>query len=416
MWDSKLPSDALPSALNKVSPAIPPELRPAPPATFGRLTSSGVQQLCAIGASLRTELIETSFLPDFLDPALIEVRSTSFSRTLQSAQALLLGLYPPEAREPGVVVPVQLDESLHEQMIPDLKPTMPELEALARFGRCTDFQELEAATKPSRDRARSALLASGLLDEAYADGAEGSAPDRLLSWGKACEVLTCLEAHGDGGLLAAGVDPRDARDVRRFDAWRWFAQYSHPCGETAARGVGALTEPRDGPLQGSTIGINDEKSLGRVAMDDFIIRLTEQLVDAAVDGEIADAGEQRLFVYSAHDSTLVALLCAMGLETRACTSAQDNDVLESFLPFPEYGALLRLELWQKSSRVDDGSMGLAAAAGDPDHSIVRIRYASGGSAAAAQEGDLDVRGQELWCGSIEELVHRLLRQRNGLRE
>eukprot|EP01017_Pseudomicrothorax_dubius_P048332 TRINITY_DN8771_c1_g1_i2.p1 TRINITY_DN8771_c1_g1~~TRINITY_DN8771_c1_g1_i2.p1 ORF type:complete len:243 (-),score=28.37 TRINITY_DN8771_c1_g1_i2:4-732(-) len=61
----------------------------------GVLTARGMRQLYLLGAELRKRYItDKHFLPETYDPNLVLIRSTAFNRTLQSAQSLVLGLYP----------------------------------------------------------------------------------------------------------------------------------------------------------------------------------------------------------------------------------------------------------------------------------------------------------------------------------
>ena len=76
----------------------------------GQLTAEGMRQVYELGAQLRTFYIQQqSLLPERYFPASIYVQSTDTDRTLMSAQAFLMGLYPlgtgplgglPEAYQP----------------------------------------------------------------------------------------------------------------------------------------------------------------------------------------------------------------------------------------------------------------------------------------------------------------------------
>ena len=65
---------------------------------------------------LRASIVECGLLPPRYSARRRSDRSTNFPRTLQSAQALLRGLYPPETRDSGIKI--HIDVSLSDAMIP----------------------------------------------------------------------------------------------------------------------------------------------------------------------------------------------------------------------------------------------------------------------------------------------------------
>ena len=74
---------------------------------MGQLTARGFEQLVAVGNRLRDELCG-EFLPsEWSEELPVSVRSTPFSRTAVSAQALLTGLYPGRGAEQPVPVVVE---------------------------------------------------------------------------------------------------------------------------------------------------------------------------------------------------------------------------------------------------------------------------------------------------------------------
>ncbi len=80
----RTPLEDIPTAPNK---------RPEGP---GQLTANGIQQECQLGAKLRTIYInECHLLPSNYVSGTIYVRSTDSDRTLMSAESVLMGLYPP---------------------------------------------------------------------------------------------------------------------------------------------------------------------------------------------------------------------------------------------------------------------------------------------------------------------------------
>ncbi len=71
---------------------------------MGQLTHLGLEQLRRIGELLRERYVdELRVLPPVFDARTVFVRSTDTNRTIESAQSLLWGLYPPSTRPHGRV-------------------------------------------------------------------------------------------------------------------------------------------------------------------------------------------------------------------------------------------------------------------------------------------------------------------------
>jgi hypothetical protein len=66
---------------------------------LGELTAKGIQQEISLGKELRAKYInQYHLLPNDFNKNAIYIRSTDYKRTIKSAEALLLGLYPLETR------------------------------------------------------------------------------------------------------------------------------------------------------------------------------------------------------------------------------------------------------------------------------------------------------------------------------
>ncbi len=68
---------------------------------LGQLTQKGVHQEIALGKNMRQQYVyRYHLLPEKYNPDTMYVRSTDMSRTILSADAFLMGLYPPAKRSP----------------------------------------------------------------------------------------------------------------------------------------------------------------------------------------------------------------------------------------------------------------------------------------------------------------------------
>ena len=344
---------------------------------FGQLTMMGLLQMVGLGERLRGELAGGHdddeydygdddgmaglrlFTPEEpLHPSRVKVMSTDFPRTIQSVQALLAGLFPDHAtgRDIGVdrAAPIVIDvRNTNAYFIPDPQPRQhaAQLDLERHLSDRPHLLEREGRLGGLARRVTDALEghlgegAGGVSfgigeekhgggdaeeEEAIEGGGEGDDVVRLrprrrpLAWAQLCEVLVCLSSRG---LLPPAVSEEDVAAVSDHVAWRWFENLGHPV-------------------------------LARSAMWKFASGLVEEMsrkanedVVAGPRGDVAGAGglaamsvgrerkeEPMLCIYSAHDSTLIGLLCVLGLEQPA--------------EWPEYGSALKLELLREEAGGD----------------------------------------------------------------
>ena len=137
-WESLLPTDEASSTLDARATPTPPNPRlldaRKPESWHGQLTTQGVAQLVHTGAALRAWLVdERALLPASLTDArsagAVKIRSTSTRRTVQSAQSLILGLYPAETDADAVAsssratspepLPIEVRDRMRESMFPN---------------------------------------------------------------------------------------------------------------------------------------------------------------------------------------------------------------------------------------------------------------------------------------------------------
>ncbi|EFO91525.1 hypothetical protein GCK72_005940 [Caenorhabditis remanei] len=65
---------------------------------IGQLTYTGVKQHIKLGESIRERYVKSGFLPESFDENVIQFRSTNRNRTILSAEANFLGMYPNEGK------------------------------------------------------------------------------------------------------------------------------------------------------------------------------------------------------------------------------------------------------------------------------------------------------------------------------
>jgi hypothetical protein len=86
----------------------------------GQLTDIGVGQLQAFGSQLRATYVSNyGFLPSSYQEGTISIRATNIPRTMQSAQAMMLGLYPPSSSSSSTsvnMIPITIRDDKTEDM------------------------------------------------------------------------------------------------------------------------------------------------------------------------------------------------------------------------------------------------------------------------------------------------------------
>jgi acid phosphatase len=142
------------------------------------------------------------------------------------------------------------------------------------------------------------LLGHGSFDLSFGvDGSDEEKEKEILSWSQLAEVTCCLKVRD---RLPEGITREDQEALSSYLAWRWFETLRHP-------------------------------RLAFLAMHKFADSIIYRMKH--VDEE------SPLTLYSAHDSSLVGLLCVFRLE-------QPSE-------WPEYGSNLKIVLLEKSSIEND---------------------------------------------------------------
>ena len=325
---------------------------------FGKLTKLGLLHMIEVGNSLKEELENDTIWAETvtatvttktvtnngvqiqLTPKDIRVYSTDFARTIQSAQGLLVGFFP---ENDNMIIDIDCRDTT-QWMIPDPQPRQTrEQELLERsLAQRPHVVEKEATMRHLAVRVTQELLPllqDGAFDISF--GVEDNEDDEIdssptLSWIQLTEITKCLSVRS---MLPESITVEDQQALSDHTAWKWFQ---------------SLRSPR----------------LAYLSMR----RFTKTLAMTMQRNE----QEPPLIVYSCHDSSLIGLLCALNLEQPS--------------RWPEYGAVMKLELLEKKTQVD----------GEEDNGDVEyvLRFYLNGELLRSMWND-DLR-EEL---SLEEFIH-----------
>ena len=299
-----------------------PSIRVCENGVWGLLTQRGAQQLRDVGGSLREGLGQYGLTPRTVrDPAaeqmgegraLVRTVSTPVHRTVLSAQNLLQGLFKNAAAENP------LNMGLDRSMDPFTPAKLP---ARAQSGIepwITDVLsdertlEIEREQLPLRQNATAMLVDAGLLS------ADVAASEFALGWPWLTEICVCLQQHG---ALPPGIGDEQVDHLERNLGRRWRRLFLDP----------HFYECNVKPTYQQVVE-NALKWSGTSSRSD---------------------GRADVLVYSAHDTTLFALLCALEREQphvedfAKLTRGQENHVTDGqgHSVLPPYASTLVFTLW-----------------------------------------------------------------------
>jgi Histidine phosphatase superfamily (branch 2) len=317
-WASTLPSNDLlekvASSTKVIRDGAPINHVAAGRGPFGKLTQLGLLQMIDLGSTLREQLY-TNVYDDHsydehgnvfrnkgrlfdpknpLQPHHIKVISTDFQRTILSVQGTLVGIFPDKTNEP----PIEIDVRQTSIMIPDPQPRQSvEQEVLEKsLANRKYIQTREEEMFPLAVRVTESLkylLGKGAFEISFGVGEEKADADttKPLAWAQLAEITKCLAIRGK---LPDSISSQDLEYIGAHTAWKWFEH---------------LRDPR----------------LVYLAMNCMVSKMVLSMQDKLTSTE-----ESPVIIYSAHDSTLIGLLCAFRLEQPSV--------------WPEYGSYLKLEL------------------------------------------------------------------------
>jgi Histidine phosphatase superfamily (branch 2) len=299
---------------------------------FGQLTKLGLLQMVEVGTSIRDKYssldndessshkmkLWTPARP--IHPRHLKVYSTDFARTIQSVQGLLVGLLPETStsenkdndnnnnNDNNYNMVVEIVARHTNVMIPDPQPRTSDEQVGLERELVRAAAPKEAAMLPLARRVSASIkpllspnaheISFGVNGDGSADTANGEEepPEEIevqpLSWNQLAEVCKCLSVYD---RLPSGLDANDVAQVLNFSAQRWFDN-----------------------LQNAR--------LVHLATSDFVHRQ----LDVFCHHSPAADEERLMTIWSAHDSSIVGLLCAYRLER--------------LTEWPQYASHLVLEL------------------------------------------------------------------------
>ncbi|XP_045334854.1 lysophosphatidic acid phosphatase type 6 isoform X2 [Leopardus geoffroyi] len=226
----------------------------------GQLTNVGMQQMFALGQRLRKSYVEDiPFLSPTFNPLEVFVRSTNIYRNLESTRCLLAGLF--QSQKEGPIV-IHTDEASSEVLYPN-------------YQNCWSLQER------TRGRRQAACLQPGISEDLQ----------------KVKEGMGIASNDGVDFLnLLDNVAAEQVHSLPSCPTLRRFAQ---------------MIEQRAVDTALYIMQREDRESL-QVAVGPFL-HILESNLRKVVDPATAPGKTRKLYLYAAHDVTLMPLLIILGI-------------------------------------------------------------------------------------------------------
>ncbi|XP_042849882.1 lysophosphatidic acid phosphatase type 6 [Panthera tigris] len=226
----------------------------------GQLTNVGMQQMFALGQRLRKSYVEDiPFLSPTFNPLEVFVRSTNIYRNLESTRCLLAGLF--QSQKEGPIV-IHTDEASSEVLYPN-------------YQNCWSLQER------TRGRRQAACLQPGISED--------------------------LQKVKEG----MGIASNDGVDfLSLFDNVAAEQVHSLPSCPTLRR-FAQMIEQRAVDTALYVMQREDRESL-QMAVGPFL-HILESNLQKVMDPATAPGKTRKLYLYAAHDVTLMPLLIILGI-------------------------------------------------------------------------------------------------------
>jgi len=251
-----------------------PHKESAWPQGFGQLTTEGMKQHYALGQYFRRRYIQGRpyrFLSEAYDRHQVRVQSTDFDRTLMSAYCNLAGLFPPENSQ------VWNDKLLWQPIPVHTEPLEMDY-VLSMDAACAKYTEALDDVYDSdwvkKEEQRNEQFYK------FIDNVTGSQDFSIRNLWDVADTLYCEKVHNmslPSWVNRTWSGRTTYSKLRALESLSFTLEFNQP----------VLSRLRGGPLLGEIVKNIKDKRDGRLT------------------------AQQKVFIYSAHDSTVAALLSAM---------------------------------------------------------------------------------------------------------
>ncbi|NP_001072736.1 lysophosphatidic acid phosphatase type 6 [Xenopus tropicalis] len=272
----------------------------------GQLTTVGMEQMFNLGARLRRNYVEEQhFLSPVYKPSEVFVRSTNIVRNLESTRCLLAGLFQQQQEGPATIVTADANSEI-------LYPN---------YHGCHELKQLTSTLTPG------AAAQPGMADDLNQLRQEMNIDaTKEVDFFLLLDNLLAQEVHGFPCPL------KDKSNLQRI-------------------------EERTINIFCYVIGPSNRKVL-RLSVGPFLHTLRRNMLEARDTAGVATAQGRKLYLYAAHDVTLIPLLMALGIFNKKWPPYASDLTLELYQHRPSKEWFVRLNYNGEEQRVRGCQSGL----------------------------------------------------------
>jgi lysophosphatidic acid phosphatase type 6 len=271
----------------------------------GELTREGQRQARMFGRWLRQRYVSSlDFLPEEYLDGILYCRTTNYSRTVATLQGVLTGLFPDTKKGIQVKTTEEMDEIL--------------------FGNAASCTRLKEIIKNAASVEKEAILSPDVLAlQNRVQEALGLPPTTAIKFLDLHDTVTTMLTHNKP--IPEGL--RDAQLLKQIEDQATARFMKFIVGDHSSSNGGGKEDGEEKQQKPSEI-----LRLGMGRLMHFMVKRMEETASSTKKEQNKEESTPKFYLLSGHDSTIIPLLAALGVDI-------DH--------WPQYLSNIVFELWQK---------------------------------------------------------------------